>query len=197
MAVDRLNRKLSFVTTFFAFVGVILGVIALVTNYWTSTNVRLTNQTAEIANITIPINETVGRKWNGLLYKCSTYENIPCVFDLIETTFILCLVGLIFLFIGGIFLCWDILKISGRRYIIPMLFFIACVLMTAGIFEYGSSSLLNSHSSRIMISAIVFSYTALPIAAFISGRYSTFDHFVTNVHVSHGQKYVPTSTNGN
>ncbi|CAF3641962.1 unnamed protein product [Rotaria sp. Silwood1] len=54
------------------------------------------------------------RKPSGLLYKCSTYENIPCVFDLIETTFILCLVGLIFLFIGGIFLCWDILKISGR-----------------------------------------------------------------------------------
>ncbi len=35
MAVDPLNRKLAFVAAFFAFVGVILGVVALATNYWT------------------------------------------------------------------------------------------------------------------------------------------------------------------
>ena len=48
-----------------------------------------------------------------------------------------------------------------------------------------------------MISAIVFAYTALPIAAFIAGRFSAFDRFVTTTHVTNGQNYVSTSTNGN
>jgi hypothetical protein len=69
--------------------------------------------------------------------------------------------------------------------------------MTAGVFEYASWMHVNSHSSRTMIAAIVFAYSALPISAFIAGRYSAFDRFVTNGHVTNGQKYVPTSTNGN
>lgn len=48
-----------------------------------------------------------------------------------------------------------------------------------------------------MIAAIVFAYTALPISAFIAGRYSAFDRFVANGHATNGQKYVSTSTNGN
>jgi hypothetical protein len=102
-----------------------------------------------------------------------------------------------FLLVGGIFLCWDMFKISDRRFVIPMLFFVACVLMTAGLFDYGSWARLNSHSSRTMIAAIVFAYSALPMAAFIAGRYSALDRFVTNGHVTNGQKYVPASTNGN
>jgi hypothetical protein len=78
-----------------------------------------------------------------------------------------------------------------------MLMFVAFVLMTAGIFEYGSMARLNSHPSRTLIAAIVFAYTALPITAFIAGRYSAFDQFVVTTHVTNGQKYVSTSTNGN
>jgi len=48
-----------------------------------------------------------------------------------------------------------------------------------------------------MISAIVFAYAALPLSAFIAGRYSAFDRFVANGHVTNGQKYVPASTSGN
>jgi hypothetical protein len=48
-----------------------------------------------------------------------------------------------------------------------------------------------------MIAAIVFTYIALPISAFIAGRYSTFDRFVANGHAINGQKYATASTNGN
>jgi hypothetical protein len=102
---------------------------------------------------------------------------------------------MIFLLVGGIFLCWDMFDISDRRFVIPMLIFVACVLMTAGLFEYGSWARLNSHSSRTMIAAIVFAYTALPMSAFIAGRYSAFDRLATTGHVNNGQKYVSTSTN--
>ena len=49
----------------------------------------------------------------------------------------------------------------------------------------------------MMIAANVFAYSALPISAFIAGRYSTYDRFGTNGHTGNGQKYVATSTNGN
>lgn len=48
-----------------------------------------------------------------------------------------------------------------------------------------------------MIAAIVFAYSALPISSFIAGRYTAYDRFVANGHVTNGQKYVPASTNGN
>jgi hypothetical protein len=133
----------------------------------------------------------------GLFYQCSTHGNVQCVSRFWAPTFIICLLGLIFLFVGGIFICWDLFQISDRRFVIPLLFFVACVLLTAGVFDYGSWAHLNSHSSRTMIAAIVFAYTALPISAFIAGRYSAFDRFVANGHVTNGQKYVPASTNGN
>ncbi len=104
------------------------------------------------------------------------------------TTFVICLLGLVFLFVGGIFICWDIFQISDRRFVIPLLFFVACVLLTCGVFDYGSMGYLNSHSSRTMIACIVFVYSVLPISAFIAGRYSAFDRFVTNGHVTNGQK---------
>ncbi|CAF3431637.1 unnamed protein product [Rotaria sp. Silwood2] len=193
MAVDTLNRNMSFIATFFVFVGVILGVTALTTNYWTEiVVVRTGNTSGGISNEVLLTNESVGLKWNGLLYSCSTLENPLCVFNFVGTVFVLCLSGLIFLLVSGIVLCWNIFKISDKIFTIPMLLLIACVLMTAGIFEYGSQTILNSHSSRTMIAAIVFVYSALPISAFIAGRYSNFDCFVNN-----GQKYVTTSTNGN
>lgn len=51
MTVDQLNRKMSFVATCFAFLGVILGVIALTTNYWTEQKIHISpNKAVEISN---------------------------------------------------------------------------------------------------------------------------------------------------
>jgi hypothetical protein len=104
----------------------------------------------------------------------------------------------LFLLVGGIFSALDVPKATDRRFITPIIIFIGCVLMTAGLVDYASSQRLNSHSSRSMIAAIVFAYVALPISAFVAGRYSTFERtaFVNNgVHLSN-QKYSATANNG-
>ncbi len=53
MAVDLSNRHMSFVAAFFSFVGVILCVIALATNYWTVENVDLRSKPVQTLNGTI------------------------------------------------------------------------------------------------------------------------------------------------
>lgn len=109
-----------------------------------------------------------------------------------RTTFFLCLFGLILFLLSGIFSIFEMIRTSDRRFFIPMLLFLSCVLMTAGLFDYASFSRLNSHSSRAIITSIVFIYAALPISAFVAGRYSAYDRYINN-----GQKYIPTTTNGN
>jgi hypothetical protein len=106
--------------------------------------------------------------------------------------------GVLFLLSGGIFSVLDVPKASDRRFITPMLIFVGCVLMTAGLVDYASIDLLNSHSSRSMIAAVVFAYTALPIAAFVAGRYSAIERAaLVNNGVHHGaQKYSATGSNG-
>ncbi len=76
--------------------------------------------------------------------------------------------------------------------------FIASVLTTAALVDYASRDLLNSHSSRSMIAAVVFAYTALPLSAFVAGRYSTLERAAlvnTGIHLS-TQKYSATNANG-
>ncbi|CAF1053891.1 unnamed protein product [Rotaria magnacalcarata] len=183
---------MTLIVTVFAFIGFVLGVIALTTNYWTKVPL------ASRPDISIPtengtyINYKSGFGWKGLLMSCASFEKESCTWELMATTFLLCSLGLISLLVGGIFSIWEMFKTSDRRFLIPMLYFVACVLMTAGLFDYGSNSPLNSHSSRAMISAIVFVYASLPISAFIAGRYSAYERYINN-----GQKYVPAATNGN
>lgn len=113
-------------------------------------------------------------------------------------TFVLCVLGVFFLLIGGVFSILGVPKATDRRFITPMLLYVACVLMTAGLVDYASRRYLNSHSSRSMIAAVVFAYTALPLAAFVAGRYSTYERaaLVTNgVHLT-TQKYSATNGNG-
>ena len=122
---------------------------------------------------------------------------MPCVADFWSITFVICLLGLLFLLAGGIFSVLDIPKASDRRFITPLLLFIACVLMTAGLVDYASKNFLNYHSSRTMIASIVFAYTALPIAAFVAGRYSALERSVLiNNEVHTTQKYSTTNGNG-
>jgi hypothetical protein len=78
---------------------------------------------------------------------------------------------MIFLFIAGILSVLDIGKASDRRLFTPILLFMACVCMTTGLMDYASWYLINSHSSRSMILAIVFTYTALTMSTFLAGRY--------------------------
>ena len=68
--------------------------------------------------------------------------------------------------------------------------------MTAALVDYALLNLINSHSSRLMVAAIVFAYAALPLSAFVAGRYSALER---NTLVSNGvhlttQKY--SATNG-
>lgn len=131
-------------------------------------------------------------RWKGLFSNCSRFDTTQCDRYFRATTFFLCLFGLIVLLISGICSILEMIRTSDRRFFIPMLFFVSCVLMTAGLFDYGSFSRLNSHSSRAMITSVVFGYAALPISAFVAGRYSAYDRYINN-----GQKYVPAATNGN
>jgi amino acid permease len=104
----------------------------------------------------------------------------------------------LFLLIGGLFSILDVPKATDRRFITPMLIYVACVLMFAGLVDYASKRLLNSHSSRSMIAAVVFAFTALPLSAFVAGRYSTYERaaLVNNgVHLT-TQKYSATNGNG-
>jgi len=107
-------------------------------------------------------------------------------------------VGLLFLLVGGIFAALDIPKTTDRRFVTPLLIFVASVLTTAALVDYASFALLNSHSSRAMIAAVVFAYTALPLSAFVAGRYSALER---NALINNGvplttQKYSATNGNG-
>lgn len=105
--------------------------------------------------------------------------------------------GILFLLAGGIFSILDIPKASDRRFITPLLLFVACVLITAGLVDYAASALLNYHSSRTMIAALVFAFAALPISAFVAGRYSALERTVLINNEGHStQKYSATNGNG-
>jgi uncharacterized membrane protein len=132
----------------------------------------------------------------GLFQRC--IFDLPCEAQFLATTFIICLIGAVFLLAGGIFSALDIPKASDRRFITPLLIFIGCVLITSGLFNYASERLLNYHSSRAMIAALVFAYTALPIAAFVAGRYSVLERSVLINNEAHRgtQKYSATGSNG-
>lgn len=100
--------------------------------------------------------------------------------------------------LGGIFAAFDLPKATDRRFVTPLLLFIASVLLTASLVDYASLLSLNSHSSRVMIASVVFSYAALPLAAFVAGRYSALER---NALVNNGihlttQKYSATNGNG-
>ena len=192
MSLDPLFRRMTLIVTVFASIGFVLGVIALTTNYWTKVPLSPRPDILSLTENGTYINDKFGLGWKGLLMSCISFEKESCTWELTTTTFLLCSLGLISLLVGGIFSIWEMFKTSDRRFLIPMLYFVACVLMTAGLFDYGSASQLNSYSSRAMLSALVFVYASLPISAFIAGRYSAYERYINN-----GQKYVPAATNGN
>ncbi|CAF2317735.1 unnamed protein product [Rotaria sp. Silwood2] len=190
MTYEQLNRRLAILAATFAFLGVILGVIALSTNYWTFIiPIEFYNET----NVTNIQSNAYG--WNGLFQACRT--DASCIAQSSTSTFIVCFLGVSFLLTGGIFSVLDIPKANEHRFITPLLIFIGCILMTAGLVYYASLNFLNYHSSRTMIAAIVFAYTALPISAFVTGRTSALGRTVLINNEHHGiQKYSTTNGNG-
>jgi hypothetical protein len=70
MAIDPLNRRMSCIATFFAFAGVILGVVALATNYWTAAHFTVPSTALTTINGTVLTQETTVWTWNvsSILY---------------------------------------------------------------------------------------------------------------------------------
>jgi hypothetical protein len=65
MTYEPLNRRLATLAALFAFLGVILGVIALATNYWTlNTAVNQTRNGTDIVDI-----QPIGEIWNVCVLK--------------------------------------------------------------------------------------------------------------------------------
>ncbi|CAF0823700.1 unnamed protein product [Adineta ricciae] len=192
MTYEPLNRRLAILAAAFALLGVVLGAIALGTNYWTIASIS-----EPVFNHTTLVTERQhGLMWNGLFHECRSSG--VCNFEFLPATFIICVIGLVFLLIGSILSILDVPKATDRRFVTPLFIYVACVLMTAGLVDYASRRLLNSHSSRSMIAAVVFAYTALPLSAFVAGRYSTYERtaLVNNgVHLT-TQKYSATNGNG-
>jgi hypothetical protein len=62
MTLDPFFRRMSMMAGVFAFIGVILGVIALATNYWTMENVPSSGMA--MSNGTMPMNENFDWTWN-------------------------------------------------------------------------------------------------------------------------------------
>lgn len=113
-------------------------------------------------------------------------------------TFIIGVLGLLFLLVGGVFAALGMPRATDRRFVTPLLIFVACVLLTAALVDYAAYRLLNSHSSRLMTAAVVFAYAALPLAAFVAGRQSALER---NAFLNTGvplttQKYSATNGNG-
>jgi len=191
MTYEPLNRRLALLAAIFAFLGVIIGAIALATNYWTAGPVI-----ESIRNGTMVVDQREnGYRWNGLFQICRTGE--LCFAQFRPVTFIAGVVGVLFLLIGGIFSAFDVPKATDRRFVTPLLIFVASVLMTAALVDYASLELINSHSSRAMIATIVFAYIALPLSAFVAGRYSSLERNAlvnSGIHLT-TQKYSATNAN--
>lgn len=64
MSIDPLNRKISFLAAVFAFVGVVLGVVALATNYWTYQQEVIPGTALQTPNGTLLSNERTLSTWN-------------------------------------------------------------------------------------------------------------------------------------
>lgn len=62
--VDLFNRRLSYVAAVFAFLGVIVGVVALATNYWTVINFATPARAVHTPNGTLLESGVLNHTWN-------------------------------------------------------------------------------------------------------------------------------------
>ena len=59
-------------------------------------------------------------------------------------------------------------------YLTPSVAFIAVLLLFVALVFYASKSIINGVSVRLVIAALVLSYTSFAIVTFVAGRYSIF-----------------------
>jgi hypothetical protein len=64
MSLDPLIRRMSMIAGIFAFLGVIIGVVALATNYWTMENMVSPGMAMQSPNGTMMMNEKSDWAWN-------------------------------------------------------------------------------------------------------------------------------------
>ena len=64
MTLDPFFRRMTMIAGIFAFISVILGVIALATNYWTMGTVGSPGMPMQTSNGTVMVNEKVDWTWN-------------------------------------------------------------------------------------------------------------------------------------
>lgn len=64
MPLDPFNRQISYLASVFVFVGVVLGVVALSTNYWTYQQQVIPGQALQTPNGTLLSNERILATWN-------------------------------------------------------------------------------------------------------------------------------------
>ena len=122
--------------------------------------------------------------FQGLFESCMN-KSEECTFQWMFPTFAMFALGLYILLIGFICSMLDTQRITNRRLVTPLLIFFAGVFLTAGLADYGSLNLLNSHSSRSMIIAVILAYIALPLSAYVAGRYSIM---IEDVNVKSNKK---------
>ena len=77
---DPLNRRLALLASVFAFFGVLLGAIALGTNYWTIERTTSPARAAQTFNGTILLPGQTNSTWNVSAEHCKTTETIFFVF---------------------------------------------------------------------------------------------------------------------
>lgn len=64
MSLDPFFRRMTMIAGIFAFIGVILGVVALATNYWTMENIPTPGMQMQAPNGTMVMNENFEWTWN-------------------------------------------------------------------------------------------------------------------------------------
>ena len=75
MPIDPLNRQISYVAAVFAFVGVVLGVVALSTNYWTINQQATPGTALQISNGTLLTSDNIVWTWNVSSFSTNLYLN--------------------------------------------------------------------------------------------------------------------------
>ena len=81
MSLDPFFRRMTMIAGIFAMLGVILGVVAMATNYWTVQNIPSSGMPMQTSNGTMMVNERFDWNWNvscsnEILWKNSFVDHI-------------------------------------------------------------------------------------------------------------------------
>ncbi|CAF1307616.1 unnamed protein product [Didymodactylos carnosus] len=165
---DIYNRHLAAVGALFGFIGLLMAILAI----------RLPNWTIEY----YPRYSNATWISYGLFQQCRSSIHGDCPTKVYDDTLaiVLAVFGSCFLLAGTVFTMFYAYRPFFRRhyYISPVTLFLSWFLFFWTLCAYGSESLLNYHSSRLLMSTTVFIMVATIISSYIAGRY--FEGFKEN-----------------